>query len=181
LLGSLDDEWVGCVEVLRDLIEEGGVRLWLLMREWFQTGWLNPETLVAAVVASGCVQPGKVGILQRGFRAYASADSITAIHVLVPQLEDTLRFNYGRLGRPTTTVRQGQQQAVPLDAVLESREMQSWLGPGVAAGLRALLVERAGMNLRNDVAHGLVTDDECSAQAASAVVWTFLRLATQRA
>lgn len=58
-----------------------------------------------------------------------------------------------------------------VDAALEI------LGPGLQLELRSLLVEQEGPNLRNELAHGLVTD--AAAWSANAVYawWLIMRIA----
>ena len=108
-------------------------------------------------------------------------DFISAMHVLVPQLEDVLRGTLRKLGGSTTSVQGGVTREIELAKVLDAPEMEQLLGEDTIFYLRYLLVEQLGMNLRNRVAHGLVRKSECTSQAAALVVLSLLRLVPYKA
>jgi len=60
--------------------------------------------------------------------------------------------------------------------LLNMAETEKIFGPGVVMEMKALLVDHAGPNLRNDLAHGIIAD--AGAWSASAVFawWLCLRL-----
>ena len=81
-----------------------------------------------------------------------------AIHVLVPQIEHTLRTFLGVLGIPTLkTVRNhpGIMDAKSMNDILNDERMRQVLTEDLWRYLTVLYIEKkGGLNLRNDLAHG---------------------------
>jgi allophanate hydrolase subunit 1 len=63
-----------------------------------------------------------------------------------------------------------------LNALLERPEVAEIFGPDVVFELRALYCEQVGPNLRNQVAHGLLDDDESVSLHSVYAWWQALRL-----
>jgi hypothetical protein len=63
-----------------------------------------------------------------------------------------------------------------LGALLGLPEATDMLGAGLTLELRALLTEQEGANLRNHVAHGLLSDAEAWSYSAVYAWWLCLRL-----
>jgi Domain of unknown function (DUF4209) len=88
---------------------------------------------------------------------------LQAIHVLLPQLEDSLRFLLEQRDTITSSLKpSGIQEDYTLNVLLEGKfasSLEQLLGPEVVLDLRSLLVNKFGTNLRNEVLHGRVTDN----------------------
>ena len=69
----------------------------------------------------------------------------------------------------------------PLDQVLEAEEVKRVLGSRVWHYFEHVLAAETGLNLRNDVAHGLVRSEELSEVVVSLVVQMYLLLGLLRA
>ena len=67
-------------------------------------GTLSTESLVCAIEGSPVFSKDKLEIIRRGFERYVDGDYVSAIHVLVPHVEDCLRRFLGTLGGGTTSV-----------------------------------------------------------------------------
>ena len=64
-----------------------------------------------------------------------------------------------------------------LDDILRDPEMEKWFSKDEILFFKFLLVEKAGLNLRHDVAHTIVTNDTYSIQNAHLLFIAFLRIA----
>ena len=71
---------------------------------------------------------------------------------------------------------QGIQDERPLNDILYCSEVEEIFGEDVAFDLRGLLVERYGSNLRNRVAHGLMSFDGFYSIETAYFWWITLRL-----
>ena len=60
--------------------------------------------------------------------------------------------------------------------LLTRPEMAQYFGTGMAFDLRGLLVERFGLNIRNDLFHGLLDIAHMSSEGALYVWWLILRI-----
>lgn len=101
-----------------------------------------------------------------------------AIAVLIPQLEQVVRVMLKRNDVFTLFVdEQGVESEKSLNALLDMTEAEETLGEGMVMEMKAMLITQTGPNLRNDVAHGLLTDNLAWSYSALYMWWFCLRLA----
>jgi hypothetical protein len=104
------------------------------------------------------VPRGREMLFERGLQAALEGDYIAAAHILIPQIENSIRSVLGQAGVVTTSIRSdGTQNEYDLNKLVELEEFGALFGEDLAFTLRGLLVERADSNLRNTVAHGLLS------------------------
>ncbi|MFD2609182.1 DUF4209 domain-containing protein [Deinococcus taklimakanensis] len=106
---------------------------------------------------------GRLVSVARGLLAGFQNDHLVAVHLLVPQMEHSIRFLLNRMGVPTTGLNTaGIQDEVGLNTLLTDEKyvtpLERVFGENWIFTLRATLVERFGTNVRNYVAHGLEDD-----------------------
>jgi len=162
-----------------------GTQIWLsrafaLFREH---GVLTTASLIDAIKESPVFPDHKIEVIRRGFERYVEGDHISAIHILVPHLEDCLRRFLGSLNVDTTSVRGGRMQEKYLDQVLEAEEIKkvfALISDQLWCYFEHVLVAETGLNLRNDVAHGLLGADESNEGTANIVVHLYLLLGLLR-
>jgi hypothetical protein len=123
------------------------------------------------------VPPRREHSFARGLYAGFRGDFGVAAHLLLPQLENALRWLLNRAGVVTISQDpQGVQKERNLGLLLEMAELEAILGPDTVFDLQALLVDEQGPNLRNEVAHGLVDDDAFLRWPPKYLWWSMLRL-----
>jgi hypothetical protein len=144
-------------------------------------GAVSTESLLHAIDQSPVFPADKTDIIRRGFERYVEGDHVSAIHVLVPHLEDCLRRLLGGLGVSTTSFREGKMREKPLDQVLEAEEIKGVLGNRLWHYFEHVLVAETGLNLRNSVAHGILRSDELNEHNANIIVHLYLLLGLLRA
>ncbi len=122
------------------------------------------------------------GLLQAGLEAYWNDDFVKAIHVLVPQIEHILRNFLGSLGIPTLkTVRNlGIMDAKSMNDVLGDERMRQVLTENLWRYLSVVYIDKRGMNLRNDLCHGLLAPAMFNKGVADRVFHTLLSLSLLR-
>ncbi len=174
------DDWSDYIRHLGFRWHIYGLAVASVVEEGLTQGWLSGEHIMRFVESGEIIPRAKHPFLHRAVDALCRRDYVTVIHLLVPHLEDTLRSCTGLLGKPTSSMRGDVAQAKPLPDVLDDDRLNWLLGSGVVAGLKVLLTEQGGGNLRHDVAHGLITSEQCGPDAVGAVLWAFLRLALYR-
>lgn len=123
------------------------------------------------------------GILRDGLSAYLSKDHLKGVHVLVPQLEEMLRTLLVLMGIPP-------QKSVPRHpGITDVKNMNDALGDvrvrevlteDVWMYLTIFYIDRRGMNLRNDLAHGLVPVEGFNQPIADRVFHSLLVLSLLR-
>lgn len=125
------------------------------------------------------VPPGREIIIAHGLHAGLVADSLTAVHLLIPQLEASLRYVLAQRGILTSKIKdEGIQEAYNMNRLLTnpicSEPLTTIFGEDLIFDMRGLLVERFGANLRNDMAHGLIDYDYFDTPQARYLWWLSL-------
>ncbi|KQY46381.1 DUF4209 domain-containing protein [Cellulomonas sp. Root137] len=126
---------------------------------------------------SPLVPAGHEGLWARGLLHGLSGDFPSAVSVLVPQVEQLVRRHLKLAGVHTLYVAEdGTEQEKALGSLLEAPETEATFGRNWTFELRTLLSEQLGVNLRNDLAHGLLADDGSWSAAAVYATWHCLKL-----
>lgn len=142
------------------------------------------DDILNALYASPLFIESRRELLQEGLLAYQQEDYIKAIHVLVPQVEQTFRNLLALLRIPSEkTVKRhpGIMDVKNMNDVLSDERVKQALTKNLWRYLAVLYVDRRGLNLRNDLAHGLVGARAFNRQTADLVFHTFLALSLMRA
>lgn len=107
------------------------------------------------------VSPGREYIIAQGLHAGLNYDFVTSTHLLIPQIEESLRYILIRFKIATASFDDnGIQNELNLNQFLKDEKfagpLKKVFGEDFIFDLRGLLVERFSSNLRNDMAHGLI-------------------------
>jgi|HubBroStandDraft_6_1064221.scaffolds.fasta_scaffold02989_2 hypothetical protein len=97
----------------------------------------------------------RVTLFQEGLQAFECEDYVKCIHVLVFQVENSLRELLKFLGRPVTKSTDDGYQPKNMNDVLHDSAVKDALDPKLWYFLKVLYTDNRGMNLRNLVAHGV--------------------------
>jgi hypothetical protein len=117
------------------------------------------------------------GIYSRGLLAALQGDLVIAAHLLIPQLENSLRHILKRQGFISSHLTSDSiQDEYTLNKVLELSELGQLLHQDVIFTLRSLLCERKGANIRNELCHGLLNHDQLCTGQIRYLSWLTLHL-----
>jgi hypothetical protein len=111
--------------------------------------------------------------IARALAAGYNYDFAAALYMLVPQLENIVRQILRSVGAPTTGITEGIESEVGLSTLLGRPQAAEVLPPELLLELRLLFGGPTGPNLRNNVAHGLLSDSD-SVDIYSVYAWWFL-------
>ena len=106
-------------------------------------------------------------------------DFATSIHILVPQIEHLVRLHLKVAGAVTTFINYsagGRETENGLSALMKLPETETVFGKNLSYEISALFCEFTGPNLRNDVAHGLLDDQQISSVYSVYAWWFGLKL-----
>jgi hypothetical protein len=133
--------------------------------------------LLPVVLDNPFVPEGHEETYARGLLAGFKGDFLTATHLLIPQLENSIRHVLSRSGVMVSKIDSfGIQEEKDLGALLREPKLEELLGEDLVFDLQGLLVERFGTNLRNKMAHGLMKHDEFSSASTLYLWWLVLRI-----
>ena len=123
------------------------------------------------------VPPGHESICARGLQAGFHGDWLVAMHLLIPQLEASIRHVFKHAGVVTSTLEADQtQKERDLNQLMWLPEMEKIFGQSVTFELRGLLIDKFGHNMRNELAHGLMHSGLFYHFSTTHVWWLALRL-----
>jgi hypothetical protein len=106
------------------------------------------------------VPRGREEIYARGLHAGLTGDFLIAAHLLIPQIEHSLRCLVKRRGNITSWLDKGIQDEYIMSVLFDKHEadLQAIFGEDIAFDLIGLLNRKGfGSNLRNLMAHGLIS------------------------
>ena len=96
-------------------------------------------------------------LFAKGLISGFQGDFVTAIHLLVPQFENSVRYLLEQHGVSVSGIDdEGIQEEYDLNRLLYLPEMEKIFGKDLLFHLQGLLVEKEGANIRNRMAHGLM-------------------------
>jgi hypothetical protein len=138
---------------------------------------LHETDFIGLASQSPIVPKDRVRLFGKALFSGYDRDFITALHLLVPQIEHLVRHHLKQSGVKTTTLdANGIENEVGLSALMDYPETEKIFGADLSFELRALFCDPFGPNLRNELAHGLLDDEACQSIYAVYAWWFGLRL-----
>jgi len=121
------------------------------------------------------IPKGRELLYAQGLIAGLKGDPVIAAHLLIPQVENSLRHILKQNGS-IASKRETIQDDLLLHEVLSSPDLMSILKKDIIFTLKGLLVERMGSNLRNEICHGLLDYERFFTSELPYFWWLTLRL-----
>ena len=129
------------------------------------------QYFIALATAAPLVPPGRGIHFGKGLYAGFVGDYISAVHLLIPQLEHLVRHELACAGvHATNLYPSGVEHHKTLDTLLAFSEAEAVFGKDLLETLKALLCDPSGEGLRNQFAHGLL-DDADFPWGSAAFLW----------
>ncbi len=126
---------------------------------------------------SPIVPEGREVLFAKGLFFGYDDDFITALHLLSPQIENMVRWYLKANSIQTSTLdNTGIEMENGLSTLMKLPEVEGIFGENLAFELRALFCDVSGVNLRNELAHGLLSSDDCDSVYAVYAWWLSFRL-----
>ncbi len=154
---------------------------WFLLRKalesvvrYFQ---LSEDDITEYLSLSPLFRDDTQEFIKTGIRHYLNGNYIEALHILVPQIEAVIRKLAALLRIPTHKLSPyGGLFYRTLDDLLMDEKMKDALGEDLWLNLRVLLTDSRGINLRNNICHGIVKVKGLNQVVADRVVHALLCL-----
>lgn len=138
---------------------------------------IRVDDLLEIISYSPFVPQGREYLFAKGLYAGLSGDFFTSTHIIIPQIENSIReLLWQNQGVITSKLKNGIQHENDLNTMLYVTDITSIFDEDTLFDLRGLLIEDAGSNLRNRMAHGLISDNEFNSPIMSYLWWVTLRL-----
>lgn len=138
---------------------------------------LHEADFVGLASQSPIVPKDRVRLFGKALFAGYDRDFVTALHLLVPQIEHLVRHHLKQAGVKTTSLDlNGIENEIGLTGLMDLPEAERIFGPNLSFEIRALFCDAFGPNLRNELAHGLLDDETCQSIHSVYAWWLGLRL-----
>jgi hypothetical protein len=123
------------------------------------------------------IPEGHEGIYLKGIQAGFYGDWLTAMHLLVPQLDASFRHVLQQHGEITSILNPDRtQEEQDINKLFWKKGMLDIFGEDILFDLRGILIERFGGNLRNQLAHALMPEAAFYSVQAIYLWWLIIRL-----
>jgi len=176
-----EDEIATRSEMIRDygilvgIVVQGDI--WPALEVLLLEHRLREADFVALARHSPIVPKDRAGLFGKALFAGYERDFITALHLLIPQIEHMVRVHLKQAGATTTNIdKNGVQNENGLTTLMDLPEADEGFGKDLAFEFRALFCDAFGPNLRNELAHGLLDEDGCRSPFAIYAWWLSFRL-----
>lgn len=178
---SEDDEIAIRSEMIRDygilvsIVVQGDI--WPALEVLLLEHRLREADFVGLANQSPIVPKGRAGLFGKALFAGFDRDFVTALHLLIPQIEHLVRVHLKQAGAKTTNLdKSGIENENGLSTLMDLPEAEQVFGKDLAFEVKTLFCDAFGPNLRNELAHGLLDEDACHSPFAIYAWWFGLRL-----
>lgn len=133
---------------------------------------ITDDDVAGLVGHSAFVPAGRERLFTKGLLAWMEGDLVTAVHVLIPQVENSVRHLMANREMVVTQIdRDGVQRETTLDGLLEDRRLAEIFESDLVLEMQTLFTDRRGPHLRHRLAHGLLDDSAFQGGTAFYACW----------
>ena len=115
-------------------------------------------------------------LMEHGIDDHFKGDYISSIHILVPQIEVMLREILNQNSIPIEKMEQGAVSVKEMGGILAEQSTKTILGEEFASYLQLKFTDKEGMNIRNEVAHGLMKPEKFDHVLCCSLIYVILKL-----
>ena len=140
---------------------------------------LDQDDFRTIVEISPFVPGDRVELFAVGFVRFFGGDFVSALHVLVPQLENSLRHVLKQAGVEPSAIQSDMTQENRTLSVMLTRDreaLEAVFGAAIVYEIENLFDFRGGPSIRHQLAHGLVSGGECYGTDSIYACWLMFRL-----
>ena len=162
VIGGIDNDFEGQLILhISKGIQLKSVPLNSSIRALQESGALSISYLMKRVEKCPIIDNSRLEIIRQALIAYESGNNLTMCHLLVPQIEDAFRKLVDLSGKAIIRPMANRDKKVGytqriLDDILRDDVVRETFGEDMAFYFRIMLTDQRGMNIRNNMCHGLV-------------------------
>ncbi|EAQ81524.1 DUF4209 domain-containing protein [Blastopirellula marina] len=180
-IGSIDADPDGALlNAVADEIRHGKFFLEKSLDRLRERYSITADQIVDFLFESVAFTMGFRSIIHQGVEAYLAGDHPKAISLLVPQIENGLRFLLPLVGRPPNKPKRGNQPGMTEKTLTDILEYEPAIkekfGEDAHLYMVAFLADSRGLNIRNRMCHGLMMEEDFNRWVSDRVLHTMLLL-----
>lgn len=132
-----------------------------------ERGAVAPDDLSFLIDRNALIPEERRAIIRTGLQLGLNGELYASLHILLPQTENLLRELVKLCGdMPTYLKEDGTEDIKPLSQLFDSQKLREAYDEDLLFTWKTLLDERDGPNLRNEIAHGVLSPKRGSGGAA---------------
>ncbi|AJD51302.1 protein of unknown function [Thalassospira xiamenensis M-5 = DSM 17429] len=142
--------------------------------------YISLEALMVIMTSSSFVPPGHEIIFAKGAFRFLNGDDLEAAHLVIPQLENSLRYLLSQNGVETNRINQdGTQEEAMLGSLLDEyrKPLLDIIPEDLLWEIDLLFNSRGGPSVRNELSHGKMRESDFWDTELSYSVWLVLKMA----
>ena len=140
---------------------------------------LNVDDFQYLAKMSPFVPQDRTDLFGLGFARFLNGDFASALHILVPQLENSLRHVLKLAGQDPSAIQSDMTQKDRSLSVMLTKDrdaLERVFGEAIVYEIENLFDVRCGPAIRHRLAHGLISDSECHGPDSVYACWFIFRL-----
>lgn len=138
---------------------------------------INKEVIKFILENNLFVPNNRIDSFLIGIEAGFKYDYITALHILMPQVENAIRTLAEKLGAVVyKTADDGTEECLSFEGILSLPEVKESFDEDFIFNLKVFYTSKYGFGMRNNIGHGLIEDNQLNSYQGLAVWWYTLRL-----
>ncbi len=157
------------------LVVQGDI--WPALEVIRQEHRLKEADFYAIVKQSPIIPPDRIRLISKAIYLGYDNDFISALHLLVPQIENLVRYHLKQNGVKTTNLdMNGIENENGLSTLMDNVEVNEIFGNDLTFEIKSLFCNPFGPNLRNELAHGLIGYEESQSIYSIYAWWLTFRI-----
>lgn len=146
----------------------------IIVNELFNTGFSFEKDVNILVENCYFIPESRKKSFEKGLLAGFNKDYLMALHILIPQIENAVRCLAEACGDVGYSIKEdGYESARTLHDLLESEKVVECIDEDILFNMRAIFTSPYGLNMRNELAHGLLDDADFNSWQAL-YTWCFI-------
>jgi hypothetical protein len=138
---------------------------------------IDEKAIESVIADSGFIPEGRTPLFVKAIKFGFEWDFSTALHLFIPQAENSLRYLLAQEGIITTSLDHvGIEETWLLGRILTEPKLLEILGEPLVFELRSLLLGDTASNFRNLLAHGLLSEGYLNSHEAFYLWWLLFRM-----
>lgn len=158
-------------------IKDNALFFRFIVDEGTKRGIITTSEIMKFIRLSSIFEMANIAVIERAIGYYLEAHYLAFIHIIIPQLEEGVRNLVETNGGNVLIAKDGAYMLKTFDHLLNDPITVSKLGVSNCLHFKALLTDKTGINLRNDVVHGIINPDKLDVQNADSLIIALLILA----
>ncbi len=123
------------------------------------------------------IPPERMNVYAHGLFHGFHGDFLSAAHILIPQIENSIRYLLNNNGKQTSKqITGGIQKEDSLNQTLEDDELKNLFRKDLIFDLQGLLIKKEGENMRNNLMHGFLDDGQLFTPEMVYLYWLTLHI-----